>query len=199
MRCVLLVLQGEVVLHDLVLVSFVIHCAHQVLETSNVHFAVKDSLEVLKVNFLSKNSVKFRLVCLSVQSLCNSSLVCFVCHFGFDFDKLCVNFLLEAAMITLRRWSSSDLTKTLHLVEGVFNSLFQPPDLLVNQLELAVRHLTRPRRPVSRCTIPSDTASVECHVSLHVLERNLFLHPLGQLVAGELLLEGHPVLLNADL
>jgi len=61
-----MMLQGEIVLEDLVLVCLVIDCAHQVLKTSDVYLTVKNSLEILKVYLLSKNGFKFRLVCLSV-------------------------------------------------------------------------------------------------------------------------------------
>lgn len=46
-----LLLQRQVVLKQLVLVCFVVDCAHQVLETANVDLVVKNTLKVLKVNF----------------------------------------------------------------------------------------------------------------------------------------------------
>ena len=59
-------LHRQVVLQDLVLISLVIDCTHEILEAADVNLVVKDALQVFKVDFLGKDCIKLRLVSLAM-------------------------------------------------------------------------------------------------------------------------------------
>jgi hypothetical protein len=58
------------------LVSLEIERSHDVLETDNVNFLIKNSLNVLEINFFRDYSINLGLVCLAVQSLRHTLFVC---------------------------------------------------------------------------------------------------------------------------
>ena len=65
-RCILMVLECQIMLKYLVLVRLVVDCAHQVLEASDVDLIVENPLQIFKVYLFGKNGFQFRLVRLSM-------------------------------------------------------------------------------------------------------------------------------------
>lgn len=92
----LLVLQRQVVLKNFMLVCLIVHGAHQILKATNVNLAVQYALQIFEVHLFGQNRFKLGLVGLSVQGLGHRCLVCLVTQLCFDFNKLRIDFLLEA-------------------------------------------------------------------------------------------------------
>ena len=88
-------------LQNFMLVSLVFNCSHKVLETTYVYFVVKNALKVFEIDLLRQDGIELRLISFSVKRLRYCSLVCFVRQLGINLNKLCIDFLLEARVITL--------------------------------------------------------------------------------------------------
>ena len=52
-----MLLERQVVLEELMLISFVVDSSHQVLEAANIDLVVKNTLQILKVNFFCQNCI----------------------------------------------------------------------------------------------------------------------------------------------
>lgn len=119
----ILLLLREILLYDFVSISLVFYCPDQILEAANVNFVVKYALEVFKVNLFSQNAFKFGLVSFAMQRLSNCRLIRFICQLCVDVIEFCIDFLLEAGVITLGGRSSTHLSQALYLMEDVFSAL----------------------------------------------------------------------------
>ena len=74
-------LLGEMMLDQLMFVSFELHCSDEVLEASYIHLSIQDSLQVLEVDLLSQDSLELWLVSLTMQGLSHALLVSLVIKF----------------------------------------------------------------------------------------------------------------------
>jgi hypothetical protein len=75
---------------EFVTVWFEFNCTHKCFKASDINFALQssnDSLKISQISFFCNDCINFRLIGLSMKSLCNTLLVSLFVKFFFNFSK----------------------------------------------------------------------------------------------------------------
>ena len=104
----------HVMLKDLMLISLVFNGPYQVLKAVDIDFRVHHALQILVLDLLNKQRVKFCFVNLTVECLRHGGFVCLICKFGVNLDKFRINLFLKIGMMIICYEISCDSIKVLH-------------------------------------------------------------------------------------